>query len=338
MCPNLADTLAISFEEDPPGAANPVEYVELSKDGFEISRLSGLHGRQFFLAFGFSLGVHAVLALIVLASFSFMRPSIHESPFITVTMLALDGSGGGPEGARGGSGGASAGNSAQPGLSPSPGLGGAGSDPAQPALPEAGQAEETVKKKSEISPKIRFQRNTEPKKPPKLHLQKAAAKTAPPVETQANSAADTGKSLSMTSSSAPGGGIGGPGKPNLGSGGLSSGLGTGLGDGGSGRGGGGSGEFALKQVDTPPVPIRKVEPEFPSEALKMGISGRVVLRFLVKTDGMVAKAFVIEADPRGFFEQSAMEAIDKWRFKPGRYRGNAVDTWVELPIHYRLSR
>ncbi len=70
----------------------------------------------------------------------------------------------------------------------------------------------------------------------------------------------------------------------------------------------------------------------------MGISGRVVLRFLVKTDGKVAKARVIEAEPRGVFEQSAMEAIDKWRFKPGRYRGNAVATWVELPIRFRLSK
>ncbi len=319
MCLNPAEMLETSFEEDPSGAANPIEDVELSEDGFEGPRLSGSQGRQFFLAFVFSLGVHAaVLALCVLVSFP-SSPSIPEPPFITVNMVALDRSGGGPEGARGGS-------------------GGAGSDPAQPALPEAGQAKETVKKKSEISPKIRFQRNTKPKKPPTLQRQTAAAQTALPVETQANSAAYTGKSLSMTSSSAPGGGSGGPDKPNLGSGGLSSGPGTGLGNRGSGRGGGGSGEFGLKQVDTPPVPIRKVEPEFPSEALQMGICGRVVLRFLVKTDGKVAKASVLEADPPGFFEQSAMEALDKWRFKPGRYRGNAVATWVDLPIRFRLTR
>lgn len=39
----------------------------------------------------------------------------------------------------------------------------------------------------------------------------------------------------------------------------------------------GPGVLVLKQVDTPPVPIKKVEPEFPDEAGQMGISGRAVL-------------------------------------------------------------
>ncbi len=338
MCLNLAEILETSFEEDPSGAANPIEDVELSEDGFETPRLRGSQDRQFFLVLVFSLGVHAaVLALCVLVGFP-SSPAIPEQPFITVNMVAMDGSGGGPGGARGGSGSASASASDQPGSSPSPGLGNAGPDPAQTALQEVRPVKDAVEKKSEIRPQMRRPQIIKPRHASRVPSKPTADQTSPSVEARAKPAGDPDNSISMHSSAAPGVSNGDPGQGNPGSGGLSSGLGTGLGDGGSGRGGGGSGEFGLKQVDTPPVPIRKVEPEFPSEALQMGISGRVVLRFLVKTDGKVAKASVLEADPPGFFEQSAMEAIDRWRFKPGHYRGNAVATWVDLPIRFRLTK
>jgi protein TonB len=45
----------------------------------------------------------------------------------------------------------------------------------------------------------------------------------------------------------------------------------------------------------------------------------------------------VESNPQGYFEQSALEAIRHWRFKPGIYRGKAVATWVTLPIQFRLT-
>ena len=98
------------------------------------------------------------------------------------------------------------------------------------------------------------------------------------------------------------------------------------------------GEFGLKQVDQAPVPIRKVTPEFPEAARKLGASGKVLLKFLVKTDGSVTKASVVEASPAGLFDQSALNAVINWRFTPGVYHGHAVATWVMLPVYFRLSR
>ncbi|MGV8075606.1 MAG: energy transducer TonB [Syntrophobacteraceae bacterium] len=112
------------------------------------------------------------------------------------------------------------------------------------------------------------------------------------------------------------------------------------GGGGASSAGAGSapGEFNLKQVDQPPSPIRKVEPEFPLLARQMGTGGRVVVKFLVKADGNVSRISVVEADPGGIFEQSALNAVCRWRFKPGRFRGDAVATWVVLPIQFRFLR
>ncbi|MBI5591714.1 MAG: energy transducer TonB [Deltaproteobacteria bacterium] len=129
--------------------------------------------------------------------------------------------------------------------------------------------------------------------------------------------------------------------------GSGNGLGAGPGNGsGNGSGAGGAltgtggtgGAFDLKQVDQPPVPIRKVDPEFPPAARKLGVSGSVTIKFLVKADGSVIKDSVLEANPEGLFDQCALDAIRKWHFTPGIYQGKAVATWVILPVQFRLSR
>lgn len=105
-----------------------------------------------------------------------------------------------------------------------------------------------------------------------------------------------------------------------------------------GRGGKGFGGFDLKDVDRAPSVIRKVEPDFPPAARRMGISGSVSVKFLVMADGSVAKASIIRAEPQGVFDRSALEAVSKWCFKPGYRRGEPVPTWVILSIQFRLSR
>ena len=99
-----------------------------------------------------------------------------------------------------------------------------------------------------------------------------------------------------------------------------------------------SGEFSLQQVDQPPTPTRRIEPEFPLTARRLGIGGKVVVKFLVKTDGNVARASIIEADPKEIFEESALKAVREWQFNPGRLHGEVVATWVVLPIQFRLTR
>ena len=121
--------------------------------------------------------------------------------------------------------------------------------------------------------------------------------------------------------------------------GSGNGWGNGSGTGGASAGKGGKGgEFNLKQVDQPPVPIKKVDPEFPPAARRLGVSGSVMIKFLVKADGSVIKASILEANPEGLFDQSALDAIRKWLFTPGIYQGKAVATWVILPVQFRLSR
>jgi len=60
----------------------------------------------------------------------------------------------------------------------------------------------------------------------------------------------------------------------------------------------------------------------------------VVLKFLVESNGCVARPFVLEAHPEGVFEKSVLEAIGRWRFKPGSRSGNPVAAWVVLTFQF----
>jgi len=46
---------------------------------------------------------------------------------------------------------------------------------------------------------------------------------------------------------------------------------------------------------------------------------------------------VVSAEPEGVFEDSAVSAVKKWRFEPGRVDGEPVPTWVRLPVSFTLS-
>ena len=96
-------------------------------------------------------------------------------------------------------------------------------------------------------------------------------------------------------------------------------------------------EGPVSAVDKVPQPIQKYEPVYPDKARQLGISGKVVVKFVVEPDGHVSRASVQEAHPEGIFERSVLDAILRWRFNPGYLRGKPVATWVILPFEFQLT-
>ena len=95
--------------------------------------------------------------------------------------------------------------------------------------------------------------------------------------------------------------------------------------------------YPLSQVDTQPRLQRKVNPSYPYRAKRRGVEGRVVVKFLVDKQGRVSQVSLVRAEPEGVFEESALQAVRKWRFKPGKKDGEPVPTWVSVPIRFELS-
>lgn len=65
----------------------------------------------------------------------------------------------------------------------------------------------------------------------------------------------------------------------------------------------------LRAISTPP-------PKYPSEALRAGQSGEVLVEFTVETDGSVSSARVVRGSPPRVFDREAVAAVKRWRFQP----------------------
>ncbi len=63
-----------------------------------------------------------------------------------------------------------------------------------------------------------------------------------------------------------------------------------------------------------PAVISSVQPAYPRDALRDGLSGEVTVTFTVDPDGSVSGASIVSSNPRRVFDSAALEAIKKWRF------------------------
>lgn len=62
--------------------------------------------------------------------------------------------------------------------------------------------------------------------------------------------------------------------------------------------------------------LKKVPPEYPSEAIKKNIaSGSVRAKLNIAGDGKVANVEVVEAEPKRVFDRAAVEALSQWKFE-----------------------
>ena len=96
--------------------------------------------------------------------------------------------------------------------------------------------------------------------------------------------------------------------------------------------------FEMEEVDEMPQIVRNYPPEYPYGAKRKLIEGNVVVRMLVNSKGNPVNLSVHSASPSGIFEQAALKAARRWRFRPGKYHGENVDTWVLLPFKFELTR
>lgn len=95
-------------------------------------------------------------------------------------------------------------------------------------------------------------------------------------------------------------------------------------------GGGGTGFGDL-------VPLVRIAPQYPRQALRDGISGSVLFEITINPDGTVKSARVLKANPRGVFEAAALNAIHKWKFKPKLVDGKAVESKGTQAVDFNLE-
>ena len=86
------------------------------------------------------------------------------------------------------------------------------------------------------------------------------------------------------------------------------------------------------RLDPGPRPLSDIEPDYPDMAhLREGV---VVLRLLISERGAVDNVAVVRAEPRGFFEQAAIDAFSKARFSPGLAAGTPVKSQITVEVQF----
>jgi periplasmic protein TonB len=119
------------------------------------------------------------------------------------------------------------------------------------------------------------------------------------------------------------------------------GIGTGIGGGkgpgvGPGSGGGiGGGVYRIGGGVSAPVPIFRPEPEYSEEARKAKWQGAVLLQVVVDEKGVPQDIKVVRSLGLGL-DQKAIEAVQKWRFKPGLKDGKPVPVSANILVNFRL--
>ena len=83
----------------------------------------------------------------------------------------------------------------------------------------------------------------------------------------------------------------------------------------------------------------RVLPRYPEVARRAGVEGQVILQAVIHADGSVGSVLVLRETPaRIGFGSAAMEAVSKWRYRPGTLRGRAVTVQVTITVQFTLSR
>jgi len=85
------------------------------------------------------------------------------------------------------------------------------------------------------------------------------------------------------------------------------------------------------------MPISRLPPRYPYRAQRRGIEGWVRVSFLITEQGEVEDAVVMDAEPEGVFEQAALRAVGKWRFKPRIQDGRPVSVRAEQVVRFQLQ-
>lgn len=88
---------------------------------------------------------------------------------------------------------------------------------------------------------------------------------------------------------------------------------------------------------TPPIMIQSATPGFPIKAQVDRVEGFVTIKFIVTKDGDVGNPLVVESVPPGYFENAALYALEKYKFKPATQYSLPVEYTLEWPFFFKFS-
>lgn len=86
-----------------------------------------------------------------------------------------------------------------------------------------------------------------------------------------------------------------------------------------------------------PTHILNPRPDYPITLRQRGIEGTVWLRVLVDRSGLPEQIILFKTSGYRLFDEAALRAVARWRFRPARSNGQYLASWVEFPVRFILQ-
>lgn len=83
--------------------------------------------------------------------------------------------------------------------------------------------------------------------------------------------------------------------------------------------------------------VRATQPQYPSAAARRRDEGWVEVEFAVMPDGSIANARVVDSQPPRLFDRAAIDAVQRWTFKPALRDGQPVQATLRRRIEFKMG-
>lgn len=92
--------------------------------------------------------------------------------------------------------------------------------------------------------------------------------------------------------------------------------------------------YSARDLDVQPRALREIVPEYPEDADRERLSGKLRLQLKLEADGRVSDIEIVDADPPDVFDASAIKAFRHARFAPAQKNGRPVRARMLIEVVY----
>ena len=96
-------------------------------------------------------------------------------------------------------------------------------------------------------------------------------------------------------------------------------------------------EALSEQESAQPAHALNSPPDDPITLRQRGIEGTVWLRVRVDRSGLPEQIILFKTSGYRLFDEAALRAAARWRFRPARSNGQYLASWVEFPVRFILQ-
>ncbi|HYL12061.1 MAG TPA: TonB family protein [Terriglobales bacterium] len=80
--------------------------------------------------------------------------------------------------------------------------------------------------------------------------------------------------------------------------------------------------------------LKRVQPNYPHQAMQMHIQGAVQLQAVISKNGSISSINVLSGDP--ILARAAVDAVKQWKYKPYFLDGEPVDIQTQITVNFKL--